>query len=180
MIYPVNKHPLGSKTALLLFLCAGLGLFAGCAVTREGMVPTTFEITKKHPQSVSVNVKGIEAGHTPISETTFMEALTDAIVKSQTFSRVIEGKGGDYLLSVGIISLEQPVFGLSFTVDMEAGWTLQRVDNGSIVWQESIKSTHTATFGDAFVGVNRGRLATEGAARNNIAQGLAKISRLNL
>jgi hypothetical protein len=35
-------------------------------------------------------------------------------------------------------------------------------------------------MGDAFVGVERLRLATECAARNNIAQGLAKVSALKL
>lgn len=109
-----------------------------------------------------------------------MEALAESIAKSQTFSRVVEGKGGDYLLTVSVFQVEQPAFGLSFTVNMEAGWTLQRVNNGTIVWQESIKSTHTATVGDAFAGAKRLRLATEGAARNNIAQGLAKISQLSL
>jgi hypothetical protein len=71
------------------------------------------------------------------------------------------------------------MFGGSFTVKMEAGWTLKRA-SGATVWQESIKSEHTATMGDAMVGVTRLRLATEGAARNNIATGLAKIGQLNL
>jgi hypothetical protein len=34
-------------------------------------------------------------------------------------------------------------------------------------------------MGDAFVGVERLRLANEGAAKENIAQGLSKISALN-
>ena len=62
------------------------------------------------------------------------------------------------------------MFGLTYTVKMEAGWTLQRADNSTVVWQESIKSEHTATFSDAFAAVTRLRLATEGAARDNIAK----------
>jgi hypothetical protein len=64
--------------------------------------------------------------------------------------------------------MDKLVFGR--TVSMEAGWTLRRADAGTVVWQESIISEHT----DADI-----RLATEGAARNNIAQGLRKISKLN-
>ena len=68
--------------------------------------------------------------------------------------------------------------GFSFTVKMEAGWTFKRAAVGVVVWQESIKSTYTATIKDAFVGATRLRLATEGAERNNISQGLSKISKL--
>jgi hypothetical protein len=78
-----------------------------------------------------------------------------------------------------MFSMEQPSFGLSFTVKLEAGWSLKRAD-GSVVWQESIKSEHTSTPGDAFAAVERLRLATEGAAKENIAQGLSKISALKL
>ena len=49
-----------------------------------------------------------------------------------------------------------------------------------VVWQESIASEYTATPGDAFAAVKRLRLATEGAAKNNIAEGLSRISKLSL
>jgi hypothetical protein len=45
---------------------------------------------------------------------------------------------------------------------------------------QSIKSSHTATMGQAFAGVTRLRLAVEGAARENIQLGLMAISRLQL
>jgi hypothetical protein len=178
---PTPKYHQYSRSLLVLSLCAVYVLLTGCAaLTHEGMVPTTFEITKKHSQSVSISVTGGKEGGMQISDATFMKALADSIAKSQTFSRVVEGKGGDYFLTVSVFNLEQPAFGFSFTINMEAGWTLQRVNDGTIVWQESIKSTHTATVEDAFVGAKRMQLATEGAARNNIKQGLAKISQLRL
>jgi hypothetical protein len=64
--------------------------------------------------------------------------------------------------------MDKRVFGR--TVKIEAGWTLRRADTETVVWQDSIISEHT----DADI-----KLATEGAARNNIAQGLRKISKLN-
>jgi hypothetical protein len=172
--------------SLFTLLFAFVALLAGCATpaTYEGMVPVAFETAKKHPKTVSVSVTGGKetdsTGKPQISDATFAQALTEAITKSQTFSRVVQGKGGDYLLTVALFNMEQPSFGLSFMVKMEAGWTLKRTDSGATVWQESIKSEHTATTSDAFAAVTRLRLATEGAARNNIAQGLAKISKLNL
>jgi hypothetical protein len=162
------------------------GVLAGCATptTYEGMVPTAFDNAKRHAQSVSVAVSGgreTDATDKPqISDAAFTQALTQAIAQSRTFSRVVTGAGGDYLLTVALTGLDQPSFGFSFTVKMEAGWTLRRASTGAVVWQQAILSEHTATTSDAFAAVTRLRLATEGAARNNIAQGLARISRLEL
>ena len=170
----------------MLSLLVLSAVFGGCATPAnyEGMVPPVIETEKKHPQTVSAMVTGGKEtdtiGKSQISDTAFAQALTEAITQSKTFSRVVQGKGADYLLTVIIFSMDQPNFGLSFTVKMEAGWMLKRVENGQTVWRESIKSEHTATIGDAFVGATRLRLATEGAAKNNIAQGLAEISKLNL
>lgn len=161
-------------------------VLAGCATpsTFEGMVPTAYDTAKRHAQSASIAVSGgreTDAMDKPqITDAAFAQALTEAITKSQTFSRVVPGSGGDYLLTVAIISLDQPSFGFTFTVKMEAGWTLRRASGGAVVWQQAIISEYTATTSDSFAAVTRLRLATEGAARNNIAQGLARISRLSL
>ncbi|MBC7982580.1 MAG: hypothetical protein H7Y02_01880 [Candidatus Obscuribacterales bacterium] len=71
--------------------------------------------------------------------------------------------------------MNQPSFGLDFTVKMEAGWAIKRVSIGAVAWQGIIKSEHIATTGDAVAGVARLLMANQGAARNNIALGLAKI-----
>ena len=72
------------------------------------------------------------------------------------------------------------MFGLTYTVKMEAGWTLQRADNSTVVWQESIKSEHTATFQRRLPSSNAAEISlTEGAARDNIAKGLQKYHNLN-
>ena len=177
-----------SRRPLFVFLVSVLPfcalLLGGCASqsTHLGMIPDVIDTFKKHPHTVSLNVTGgkpTESIGTPqISDVEFKQALLDAMNKSQIFSRVVEGNAGDYWLTVTLFSLEQPLFGFSFTVKMEAGWTLKRVADGVVVWQESIKSEYTATIEDAFVGATRLRLATEGAARNNISQGLSKISKL--
>lgn len=171
--------------AVSAFLAAS-ALLSGCATptTSAGMTPTAIKTTTKHAKTVSVAVAGGQEtdsmGKSQVSNFTMAQAITDAINASKTFSGVVQGKSGDYMLSVHIVNVDQPSFGASFTVKIEAGWTLQRVDTGAIVWQESIKSEHTATISDAFVGTERLRLATEGAARNNIAAGLEKISTLKL
>ena len=50
----------------------------------------------------------------------------------------------------------------------------------SVVMKKTIKSSSTATFGDAAAAVTRIRLAVEGAAKKNIELGLQEISSLSL
>jgi hypothetical protein len=167
-------------------LVFSVSLLGGCAspTTSNGMTPVAIQTTTKHAKSISLLVSGGKEtnsiGKSQISDETFTQSITDAINSSKVFSSVVQGKGADYLLTVTMFNMNQPSFGTSFTVKMEVGWSLKRADTSAVVWQESIKSEHTATISDAFVGVERLKLATEGAAKNNISQGLSKISGLKL
>ena len=141
----------------------------------EAMIPDSWATARQHPQSVRVRVTGGQDDEAPgrphIPNTAFAQALAESITRSGTFSRVVDDKGGgsDYLLTVTLFSLEKRVFGRS--VKLEAGWTLQRSGQTPVVWQESIVTEHTA---------GNVKLATEGAARKNIHEGLTRISRINL
>jgi hypothetical protein len=138
-------------SSVLLGVLGFVILMSGCATpaTHQGMIPDTFETKTKHPYSVSVGVGGGQetdtTGKSQISDAAFTQALVESITKSQIFTRAIQGKGGDYLLTVTIVNMEQPTFGLSFTVKMEAAWMLKRANTGAAIWQESIRSSHTAT-----------------------------------
>jgi len=147
------------------------------------MIPTAFRTAKKHPQTVGVSVNGGKetdsTGKPQISDATFTQALTESITKSQTFSKVIQASGADYLLTVTLFVWSSRV-SVSRSPSNWRRLDAERVSNGQAVWQESIKSEFTATTSDAFAAVTRLRLATEGAARNNISAGLARISELNL
>lgn len=154
-----------------------LTLLANCAAPAafDAMIPSSFETARKHPQTVHVQVTGGQdseaVGRPHIPNSAFTQALTESIIKSQTFSRVVDEKSSraEYLLTVTLFSIDKRVFGQ--TVKLEAGWTLRRSASAVNVWQESIVSEYT--------GANV-KLATEGAAKNNIAAGLAKLSKLTL
>lgn len=139
------------------------------------MIPTSFETARKHPQSVRVSVTGGQeteaVGRPHIPNSAFAQALVQSINRSLTFAKVVEGqsKEGDYLLTATLFSMDKQVFGR--TVKLEIGWTLRRIDTGAVAWQESIVSEYTE---------GNVQVATEGAARNNIAQALGKIAKLNL
>ena len=159
---------------------------SGCAspADREAMTPQSIALAKKHPYSVSVETRGgSETGamdSSNISNADLKAALENAIVKSGVFKNVVQGKNGDYDLTVSVVEMPKPIFGLTFTVQLETAWSLVKRSDQSVAMRRVIKSSHTATFSDAAVAVTRLRLAVEGAARDNIAQGLKAISELNL
>lgn len=172
---------------LFLLSCslAAAGL-TGCAspAERSAMVPASVSVAQKHDASVSVRTSGgSDTGamdSSNIADPDLKAAIEEGISKHGLFKQIIQGKGADYELSVSIIQLDKPIFGASFTVTLEAGWTVTRLSDRNIVLRKSIRSTHTAGMGDAFAGVTRLRLAVEGAVRSNIQQGLEEISRLKL
>ena len=165
-------------------LLAALLLLGGCASppTQEAMVPTNMVITKKHPETVRLDVAGGagDAAGLAVSNAALEAALSQAIKESKLFSQVVKGTGGDYLLTANVFSVNQPMFGMAMTVKMEVGWTLTRASDGKTVWQEAIRSEHTSTPGEAFAGVTRVRLATEGAVKNNIAEAMGRLGMLVL
>ena len=172
----------------LSFLCllASWAVLSGCSTpaTSKSMVVSTFSLQKVFPYSVSVNVLGGKEtsamDKSQISNEAFMQAIADSLYKSGLFSKIIHGKNADYLLNVMIFNLAQPSFGFSFTVKMEAVWSLAHADSKKELMRESIRSSFTATVGDAFAAVTRLRIATEGVAQENIRLGIKKLSQLNL
>jgi len=181
------KITISSLRSTIFASClAGVSLvLSGCAtpVSHEALVPVSLNVTKHHPQTVAVVASGgtdtSAVGKPQVSDAELQQAVSAAISQTKTFSRVVDGKNGDYILTVSVFNVTQPSFGFSFTVSVEMGWTLTRAD-GAKVWQESIKSEHTVGATEAFAGVTRLKLATEGAIRNNVQQGLVKLSALSL
>ena len=170
----------------LIHVCAAAVWLAGCAspASKQELIVDDTSFGTKHPYSVSVVAGGGgETGamdYTNISNEDLAGAIEESIIKSGLFSSVVQGDGADYKLSVYLVSMSKPMFGFSFTIDMEMSWSLVNTKTGDAVMRESIKSSHTATAGEAFAGVTRIRIAVEGAAEDNIRQGLQKIAELSL
>ena len=93
---------------------------------------------------------------------------------------MVQGRDGDYELAVRVSSLTKPLIGFTFTVEMEAAWTLVKVSDRSVALRKSVRSTGSASTGDALAAVTRLRLAVEAAARDNVAQGLKAVAALAL
>lgn len=170
----------------LILACTAIVWLAGCASapSQQAIVVDDASLGTRHPYSVSVSTTGggetTATGYSNISNEDLAAAIEDSITKSRLFAQVIKGDGADYKLSVSLISMSKPMFGFAFTIDMEMAWSLVNARTGAIVMRESIKSSYTAEATDAFAAVTRIRLAVEGAARNNIREGLQKMAALPL
>ncbi|HEY3783768.1 MAG TPA: hypothetical protein VGL55_00630 [Steroidobacteraceae bacterium] len=72
------------------------------------------------------------------------------------------------------------MMGFSMTVKMEVSYPMVDTQSGKTVWSKNIANEHMAKPSEAFAGVTRLRLATEGAAKANIQQTLTEISTIQL
>lgn len=178
-------HP---KTFFISLLMVGGFFFGGCATdnSSDTMVAKKIGSLPKHAESLAIKVTG---GSDKSSETTsqisnpdFAAALTKSIQQSGLFAKVIPAgqPGADFQLEIAIAELQQPVIGATMTATAEATWTLTRASNGFVIWQKAISASHTAGAKEAFTGVERMRLAIEGAARDNINDGLTQLSAVAL
>lgn len=170
-------------TFIAVSICASL--LSGCATPAKpsAMVPTTFATTKHHSGSVSVAVTGGNKTNpmwkADISSEDFSTALVAALNQSALFSSVASANP-DYRLEVQLVKVMSPNGGFTFTATVVSEWKLIRIRDSAVVSDEYITTPFSATVGDAFVAITRVRLAIEGAARANIAEGIRRLSELNL
>lgn len=162
-------------------------VLAACATAAKStsMQAPEVKLERQYAYSVSVKVSGgQETGAmdtTNISNSEFKAAIEESIRKSGLFKSVVPSGGeGDYRLTVMVAKVDKPAIGFTFTVNMDAGWTLVRSSDRAVVMRQLIRSSNTATTGDAFVGASRLQMAVEGAAQNNIELGLRALSQLDL
>lgn len=174
------------RRAGALAVLAVVVVLAGCAspANREAMTATSIASSKKLPYSLSVKTGGgnetSAMGSSEISNADLRAAIEKSVTQTALFKEVVSGKSGDYELSVSVAKLTKPMFGASFTVEIEAGWSLIKTSDKSVAMREVVKSTYTGGAFDSLVGTTRLRMAVEGAARNNIKKGLEAVAALNL
>jgi len=178
----VRGNSLAPLCAALLLTC----VLAGCSTpaSREGMVPQHTASLRHFTHSITVQASGgndtgaLDSSN--ISDGELKAAIEEAIARQKLFAGIVQNDGGDYTLNVRVISLTKPLFGTTFTVELELAWSLIRNADRQAVLRKSIKSSGSATMGDAFAAVTRLRLAVETAARANIEAGLHEIAALSL
>ena len=101
----------------------------------------------------------------------------EALQQSLELRGLLASGAGQYKLEATIMDVDQPLIGFDATVKTTVHYVLTEVATNKIVDDRTIEASHTATVSDAFVGVERLRLANEGAAKNNIAAYLDQLTR---
>lgn len=172
------------KSGLVISILLGALLVAflgGCAAKAARMVPASFEVAKKIPGSVKIDesIGGHETNPlwtSQISNTAFVEALTNSMIKANLFDSVLKEGDADYILNVAILSYDQPWVGLNFDIKMKTKWELTDAKKLVPVWSDTFETTYRAKVTDAMIAAERLQKANEGAARTNIAEGIKRLS----
>ncbi|MFL6695268.1 MAG: hypothetical protein ACJ8GO_20150 [Ramlibacter sp.] len=178
-----RAHRIARLLGSVVVALAVAGL-AGCAAPaqKENMTAAPLATTKKLPYSVSVDTRGgLPTGamdSSNVSNDDLKNAIESSITQSNLFRSVVQGRNGDYDLTVTVTQLSKPMFGGAFTVTLETGWSLVRASDKSVVLRKAVRSQHTAEFSDSLVAVTRLRMAVEGAVRKNITEGLQAVADL--
>ena len=182
-----NPSMAASRTtyaALVLGLIL-LGLQQGCAfaTTNEGMAPPSLRVVRETGATVNLKTTGGRAtrpwGRSQISNEVFSESVAVALVRAGLLRPLID-KAADFQLEAALVELNQPLVSLRSRVDVGIAWKLWRTETREVVWEETLRTHHTTTIADALFGTRRCRLATEGAARANIAVAIDRLSQLDL
>ncbi|GAB5503834.1 hypothetical protein [Pyruvatibacter sp.] len=167
---------------LTLALVASLSLAACAAGARStSMVAPIDASTRAASDSVlfqSIKVNSVSGGEetnpmwtSEVSSGAFREALTSSLRSSD----MLDQTDGGLSLNAHIRDLKQPLVGFSFTVTAVVDYNVSTPD-GQRAFSEVIRTPFTAGVSDAFLGVERLRIANEGAIKENIKAFITRLS----
>jgi len=168
---------------LLVFLSA---LLARCAssATIEGMTVKDYKTEKKVGDKIFI--KSVTGGKktnplwtSKISNENFEEAFKKSVIESEVFSKIDSiANDENWVLEINLISVDQPFFGMTFTVKTTIEYKLYY--QNKLRFSKNIKQSGSATTSDAILGVKRLRLANEVSAKNNINELLRSLNEISL
>ena len=173
-----RRSNLASTGALLPILAMLVIQLTGCAspASIEGMTvigtavtsaPASFPL--KHRLWID-NASGGEVTNpietSEVGNEEFRAALEESLRVGQLLAR--SDQDALFLLSATLLNVQQPGVGFDMTVYSRIGYVLNSRSDGKLLWEEVVSADYTATVGDAFVGMKRLRLASEGSIRENL------------
>ena len=159
---------------------------AGCATGAQapGMTVLDSEVSETpNPALVSrIQVGEVSGGKktnplwkSNISTDEFKLALESSLKSLGYFS-----DDSTYMLSAELQQVDQPIFGLNYTVTSTVGYELVNMSSGEVVFADVVTASSTTGVNDAFLGVKRLRLANEGSIKANIKSLLDQLAELEL
>lgn len=112
-----------------------------------------------------------------IGSSEFEQALE---ISLRAVGLLADRQAGLYMLTAHLESVDQPIMGLDMTVTASVSYVVSERATGKNVFKRTFVVPYTASFGDAFMGIERLRLANEGAIRANITQLIDELFRLKI
>lgn len=169
------KHTLAIATCFYLAGCAS-GAQVDNMIYKGDKHEYSSEIKKNvFLSSVTGGEDTNPAWTSEISDEAFSGAIKQSLIKEGLYS-----DSGKYNLSVEMLEIDQPSFGLDLTVTTIVKYILTDKSTGEVILDKEVNSPYTATVGDAFAAVKRLRLANEGSGLKNIEGLLKHLSELNI
>jgi hypothetical protein len=173
------------KIVKLFFIAIITTHLYGCA---SGAKPENMTFSSEHINQYdpslenSVNLTKVYGGETTnplwtseISNEAFRTALLTSLINEGLYA-----ESGRFELKATLERVDQPIFGLDFEVTTYVRYTLTDSQTSEVIFSELIDAAFTAGIGDAFVGVQRLRLANEGAGKSNIEALMNKLAELEI
>ncbi len=163
-------------------------ILVGCAqpAKMEKMVVGTEDLKDYQTNTALSNAIGIEdvsGGQdtnplwmSDVASKDFELALTESLKGVGLFS----AENSRYALNAKLLSVKKPFMGFNMTVHSRVHYKLTDLKTKAALFDEDIEASYTATVGDAFMGVERLRLANEGSIKENIRRFLVVLSELKL
>lgn len=167
-------RPVLLGTILLLSACAS-GAVPGAMVppvSQQTLIGDTSRLRQ------GIEVSGVTGGRetNPLwTSQVSNEAFSEALRQSLAIHALLSSNNAPYRLDAQLFDMAQPLMGFNMTVRARARYRLARVADGSVVHESEVDSSFTATAASSALGVERLRLANEGAIRENIRQFLEKL-----
>jgi hypothetical protein len=131
----------------------------------------------------SVGMAAITGGKetNPILSSQVADGDFKAALKNSLLQHNLHATGPEkYVVSAEINELDQPLIGLDMSVTSKVHYKLTRVSDKVVVFDKLVTETHTATFNDSAIGVERLRLANEGSIKKNISSFIAEVSKVRV
>lgn len=165
-------------TAMQLGGCATPARIEQMTVAPQGGVITTVPDVLRENVAVKDVTGGQETNPMWTSQVSSLEFERALEISLRSASLLQPNRqAGRFTLSAYLDRLEQPLLGLDMTVTATVTYTLVERASGKTIWEKTLVTPYTAKFGDALLGVERLKLANEGAIRTNISELIGELSR---
>lgn len=181
MKYINRKIALSSAilSAILLSGCAQKSQVSNMIIKEERL---NIKCNSKLKENLAIEtVSGGEETNPLWTSQVANEDFRQALEKSlQIYGLYTSDKNSKYIVSAYLQNLDQPLMGFDMTVIAQVRYQIVERRTNKIIFNQVISTPFTATVSDAFVGVERLRLANEGAIKTNIEELIKKICTLQI